>query len=572
MFSEFITNFHFLRPWVLLFLIIVFMFYFYIFKNNENVSSWEKVCDKNLLDYLLIKKKNSKRKLGVALMYLGLISSILAAAGPTWKKTDVPALNNNAPVMIVLNMSSDMMKTDVKPDRLSKAKLKIGQLLKELGSVQSALVVYTNEPFLVSPLSSDSQLIINLSDAINTDIMPVNGDRLDRAINLAVEKMESAGYQNANIVVFTAQSPMSFSLAVDAAKSAAKKSNKVHIVNVSAEKNDKLKQIADNGNGIYLQDRENIKALIDDIQNQKENYQNSKNNTADWLDFGWYMLIIPALCCLGFFRKGVLTVLLFLSISFNANAGFWLGDNFSAMRSFKNQDYKKASLLFENQSWKGAAHYKAGNYADAVKLFEGKTDIESMYNYGNALAKSGKIDEAIKVYENVLQQDKSHEDAKYNFEYLKKQQQQNKSKNQKQDNKQNDEQKQKSDNNENRDNNQQNQQNQSAKQDDNQEENKDNQEAKAQNVMSSAQADEENDEKKSDDNSKENQSKQNQKTQTSTEEQKAPKMGAKQGSNDEKYDEEVQAKIQKLREVPEDKGGLIRAFIQKEYLKNRYGD
>ena len=571
MFSEFVTNFHFLRPWVLLFLIIVFMFYFYIFKNNENVSSWEKVCDKNLLDYLLIKKKNSKRKLGVALMYLGLISSIFAAAGPTWKKTDVPALNNNAPVMIVLNMSSDMMKTDVKPDRLSKAKLKIGQLLKELGSVQSALVVYTNEPFLVSPLSSDNRLIINLSDALNTDIMPVNGDRLDRAINLAVEKIESAGYQNANIVVFTAQSPMSFSLAVDAAKSAAKNSNKVHIVNVSAEKNDKLKQIADNGNGIYLQDGENIKVLIDDIQKQKENYQKSKNNTADWLDFGWYMLIIPALFCLGFFRKGVLTILLFLSISFNANAGFWLGDNFSAMRSFKNKDYEKAALMFKNPNWKGAAHYKAGNYADAVKLFEGKTDIESMYNYGNALAKSGKIDEAIKVYENVLQQDKSHEDAKYNLEYLKKQQQ-NKSKNQKQDNKQNNEQKQKSDNNENRDNNQQNQQNQSAKQDDNQEENKDNQEAKAQNVMSSAQADEENDDKKSDDNSKENQSKQNQKMQTSTEEQKAPKMGAKQGPNDEKYDEEVQAKIQKFREVPEDKGGLMRAFIQKEYLKNRYGD
>ena len=505
MFIEFITNFHFLRLWVLLFLVIPFMFYFYIFKNNENVSSWEKVCDKNLLDYLLIKKKNSKRKLGVALLYFGLICSIFSAAGPTWKKTDLPALDNNVPVMIVLNMSSDMMKTDVKPDRLSKAKLKIGQLLKELGSVQSALIVYTNEPFLVSPLSSDSQLIINLSDALNTDIMPVNGDRLDRAIKMADEKIKSAGYENGDIVVFTAQSPMSFSLAVDAAKSAVKNFNKVHIVNVSSEKNDKLKQIANDGNGIYLQDGENIKVLIDDIQKQKENYQKSKNNTADWLDFGWYMLIIPALCCLGFFRNGVLMVLLFLSISFNAYAGFWSVDNFSAMRSFKNKDYEKAALMFKNQKWKGAAHYKAGNYADAVKLFEGKTDVESMYNYGNALAKSGKIDEAIKVYENILQQDKSHEDAKYNWEYLKKQQQ-NKSKNQKQDNKQNNEQKQKSDNNENRDNNQQNQQNQSAKQDDNQEENKDNQEAKAQNVMSSAQADEENNDKKGDDNSKENQS------------------------------------------------------------------
>ena len=41
---------------------------------------------------------------------------------------------------------------------------------------------------------------------------------------------------------------------------------------------------------------------------------------------------------------------------------------------------------------------------------------------------------------------------------------------------------------------------------------------------------------------------------------------------DEKYDEEVQAKVQRFREIPDDKGGLLRAFIQQEYLKKRYGD
>jgi len=40
------------------------------------------------------------------------------------------------------------------------------------------------------------------------------------------------------------------------------------------------------------------------------------------------------------------------------------------------------------------------------------------------------------------------------------------------------------------------------------------------------------------------------------------------GSNT--YDEEVQARELQYREIPEDAGGLLRAFIAKEYAKNRY--
>ena len=39
-----------------------------------------------------------------------------------------------------------------------------------------------------------------------------------------------------------------------------------------------------------------------------------------------------------------------------------------------------------------------------------------------------------------------------------------------------------------------------------------------------------------------------------------------------KSDEKAQAKEQQYREIPEDVGGLLRAFIYKEYMKNRYGE
>ena len=65
------------------------------------------------------------------------------------------------------------------------------------------------------------------------------------------------------------------------------------------------------------------------------------------------------------------------------------------------------------------------------------------------------------------------------------------------------------------------------------------------------------------------------------EEKTAKRMKAKQAAaageekNDrdgEGYSEAAQAREQQFRDIPEDAGGLLRAFILKEYQKNRYKD
>ena len=52
----------------------------------------------------------------------------------------------------------------------------------------------------------------------------------------------------------------------------------------------------------------------------------------------------------------------------------------------------------------------------------------------------------------------------------------------------------------------------------------------------------------------------------------APVMNAKEGDENTQYDEEALALHRKYREIPEDPGGLLREFIKKEYLKDRYHD
>lgn len=78
---------------------------------------------------------------------IGLVTGIVAAAGPSWKKIEIPSLAPENPLMIVLNLSTDMKGKDLTPSRLERAKFKIQDLLKLIPDSQSGLIVYTNEPF-----------------------------------------------------------------------------------------------------------------------------------------------------------------------------------------------------------------------------------------------------------------------------------------------------------------------------------------------------------------------------------------------------------------------------------------
>lgn len=568
--TEFVNNFHFLRPWILLLLLIPLFFYFTIFKNYHNLSSWSKVCDKQLLDFLLIKGNDSRRKVSAFLMYIGLAFAIIASAGPSWQKEDMPALNYNTPLMIALNLSSEMKQTDVKPDRLSRAEMAVKDLLKLPQNADTGLIVYSGEPFLISPLSADAELVVNLLPAIDFDIMPLNGDRLDRTINLAVEKIKAAEYTQGDIVIFSAGAGINHNQALAAAEKAASEGVYVNAVNIAKTNSPQLEQIVKAGGGVYADVTDfNPQEFLNKITaKHQQQWQETANKIGQWQDYGYYLLIVPFICCLYFFRRGLWAVVLLCLLSHSAWAGFWFADNYEAMQNFKQNNYERAAQGFKDDNWRGAAFYKAGEYKKAAELYARKNDVESVYNLGNALAKSGQTDEAIKKYEQVLRQNPNHKDAEFNLEYLKQQQQ-----NQQQ-NTQNEQQEQ----------NKQQQQNSAEQNQENQEQKQDGQQNKSSDSDNEQNANDEwqtpssneklNDEQQKNDEQSASSQEQNNNTKTeqSAEQRQVPAAPVKEGDKNDKYDEQIQAREQRMRDIPEDKGGLLRAFIYKEYNKNRYGD
>ena len=419
------ANFHFMRPWWLAALVVPAVMYWKFFRNTTALSSWVKVCDKKLLDFLLIKGSSKQRKFVSWAAFVGICAAIIALAGPTWTKVEIPSLTPQNPVMVMLEVSSQMNKRDITPSRLARAKFKINDFLETLGGKQAGMIVYSKEPFLITPITDDPKIITNLLPEIKLAIMPVNGNKLSRAIDFASEKLENGGFAQGNLLILAADGGEDFAQALKAAEKAKSKGFLVSAIAVNAKPDSQLEQIAQVGGGVYSKvsaGDADIKKVVQFMQkNLSQELKNSENKRSVWIDYGYYLVFVCLVCCLYFFRKGLLVIALVAGCATSAEAGFFLNNNQEGLRAFNQADYKTAAEKFEVPEWKASSLYKAGDYNAALAWFNKGSGETALYNQGNALAQSGKIEEAIAKYEEVLKINPNHEDAKFNLEYLKQQ-------------------------------------------------------------------------------------------------------------------------------------------------------
>lgn len=490
--TDFIQNFHFLRPWVLLFFILPVIFYFKKIGLKNLYSSWENICDKNLLDFLLSDKARHKKISIGKYFYTGLIAAIIAAAGPTWKKIEIPTFVIENPSMVVLSLAQDMQLTDISPSRLGRSKFIISDIADSLPEGQFGLEVYSQEPYVITPLTDDVKIIKSLLPQITPDIVPDQGDRLDRAIDLATERFKSAGYSSGNIILFASDIGQRFDLALKKAEEAAKLKYSLNIFDASFSGNDKLQLLAEKGNGLYMSIKNpDISKLIGKIKTENQDkVALSQNLRSTFLDYGYYLVFICLICMMPFFRRGLL-VLFLCCFSLQAHAGLFMNNNQEGLSLFEQQQYDKALEKFDNSLWKGITLYKMDKQEEALKEFSKEKTDKNLYNAGVILTKMCKYEEALKMFNEALELNPKNEDASYNIRVLEElfekakedpsvlkcqdeQEQQQQQEQNQQNNSENEQNQEEEQNNQNQDKNQDQQQQQQSDQQEQQDENKDN--------------------------------------------------------------------------------------------------
>jgi Ca-activated chloride channel family protein len=582
-----LAEFHFIRPYWLLALIPYLALLVVMLRNKLGQGNWSAVCDAALLPYLLQQKAVNQSRWPITTGAVAALLAIIALAGPTWERLPSPVFRNDSALVIALDLSRSMDAADIKPSRLVMARYKIADILKQRKDGQTALLVYAGDAFTVTPLTDDTETIDSQLSALNTDIMPSQGSNTVSALEKVAELFKQAGLQKGQILLVTdgvdadktmaaVKSLDKYQLSIlgvgtdDGAPVAVPeggflKDEQGNIV-VPKLNSSELARLAKAGNGVYqtiTANNADIQAVLANVDRsvQQQGKQNDNLVLDQWAEKGpWLLLLVLPLAALTF-RKGLLCVALLLMLPLPKNSyalgwqDLWQTKDQQAQQAYKQQDYVKAAEQFENSDWKAAAHYKAGEYDKALESLKTSKSESSAYNLGNALAKAGQLEEAVKAYEKALAVNPNNTDAKHNKEVVEKELEK-----QKQDQQQDDKQQSKDDSQQNQD---KEQSEKSGEQQPDQSNNEEKPEQKPEQKPSDKQP---SDEKQQQDEAEQNkpeaekpeQAEQGKDEAKQQEDQQAPVQA-------EPSDEQKQANEQWLKRIPDDPAGLLKRKFKYQY-------
>ncbi|MFV8782439.1 VWA domain-containing protein [Microbulbifer sp. SA54] len=588
-----IAEFHFLRPHLLWLILPTAAACWALARTILASGGLQKVIDPDLLPHLLM-RGGEKRPWLFALIFALLTLIIVALAGPTWRKLPSPVYSNQDALVILLDLSPSMMATDLSPNRLTRARLKVLDILKQRKDGLTALVAYAGEAHVVAPLTDDTATVANLVPPLSPRIMPVPGSNIEMAVETGIRLIQDGANGNGQLLavtdgidkdaIGTIKSDLRSSgvqlsiLAVGSGEgSPIPKTNGSGFVTddagaivIAGFDRRALSSLAESTGGHFAQisvDDSDIARLIPE-ESPPERAELTERQFDQWREEGpWLVLLILPFALL-LFRRGTLACslpLLFLVPAPNSNADtwqdLWKTPDQQAEELLLNGKPKEAAELFDNTQWQGTANYRAGEFDAAAKDFAQSAKPQGLYNLGNSLTQQGRFDDAIKAYDEALKQNPQFADAKHNREIaekLKELQEQQQQQNQQQGDQQSQQEKK------------QGQDNQQPNQDGSQQQSQQSQEDGQQNNQRPDQAgnDQEQSSQQQED-AEEDQQKPGQQRGDEGEQQKEQNAQAGEPKESPLDPETQQALDQWLRQIPDDPAGLMREKFKYESLQRR---
>lgn len=265
------------------------------------------MCDEHLLPYLIEKHVHKGQYLIPGMLFLSMAFLIVSLAGPAWIRLPVQTYQKIEPRLVVLDMSDAMLIRDLTPDRLARAKFKLHDLFQHQGVGQYGMVVFTGEPFVVSPLTDDGLTIDALLTSLTPDVMPVEGHELGAALKEAGRLITAPGFNHGQILVLTATAPSEGS--IDEAKKLVKQGIFTSIMPVVSEGTPlggDFKRLALAGEGRVIRYRDSSKDIEEwlSISQRHQQFVNSTQAFSVWREEGRWLLIPALLCLMPSFRRG----------------------------------------------------------------------------------------------------------------------------------------------------------------------------------------------------------------------------------------------------------------------------
>lgn len=425
-----LEEFHFLRPiflwaFIPLFVVLVLM----LISNNEK-TAWKKSIAPHLREYMFTQKRSWMWLIQLLLILISVSLLIIACAGPTWNKLEVPGMKAKTVLVIGLDCSLSMLAEDIQPNRLERAKLKVSDLLEANPGSPVGLIAFSGTAHPVLPPCIDYKLLQTQINSLSPGIMPVQGSNLKYVVDLADSSISRSGVPGTFLLITDNISPDQSEYLLDFVH---RTENSLEILLMSTHSGARIPNAR---KGKYIKDREgkevlsvpdfgaldqlektenitlhtltldnsDVVAIADKVHSHLEVRMDDEKLEDTWEDRGLLLVWPIAIILLFWFRRGwVIQFCLFFFVGMQScspdakHASWWYTDDYIAQHIEQSDSFEIAAERYSSLQHKGVAYFKAGNYEAAEAVFELDTSAVGYYNRALALAELGRYDESIEA-------------------------------------------------------------------------------------------------------------------------------------------------------------------------------
>ncbi|MDQ0654011.1 secreted protein with Ig-like and vWFA domain [Pseudomonas cedrina] len=184
---------HWFRPWWLLLLPLLGGLLWQLWHRQKRAGRWQMILPPAFHAVLLSGGNGRESKSPWVVLGIAWLLAVLALLGPSWQRVEQSSQKPSDPLVVLLELTPEMLATDSPPNRLEQARRKLYDLLQARSDAQTAIVVYAGSAHTLVPLSDDLGTSRNLLEALRPSIMPEAGHRADLAVEKALGLLKQGG-------------------------------------------------------------------------------------------------------------------------------------------------------------------------------------------------------------------------------------------------------------------------------------------------------------------------------------------------------------------------------------------
>jgi Ca-activated chloride channel family protein len=431
-----------------------------------------RIADPGLWPRLIETRSGRLQGIRAVLTTLSIVFLVLAAARPRWGEKLQIYTGRAIDIVLALDASKSMRAEDIKPDRLTRAKAELSALVDELRSDRVGVTAFAGDCFVMCPLTADLDAAKDFLDIVSEDVVPVPGTNLKRAVEVSIGLFDPKERAHKALVLVTdgddlGPSPLEtaeraraegvkiFTVAVGTPEGAPipEKDEQGNLVQYKKDEGDQIVMSRTNeqllitisratGGRYYRAQGLDLAALTAELGRIKKRETGSSEVVARVERYPYPLTLAILFLVLAlalsdrkgaWLRKPLFGLLLLAGASsLGADVGSSMREGNRLYSEGKFEEALKsyeAAEMFEPDDPrihfnKGDAFYGLENYEEALREYQmalltedGSIRARALYNVGNVMMRTGKLDEAIGSYAASLLLNPDDMEAKQNLEF-----------------------------------------------------------------------------------------------------------------------------------------------------------